>query len=128
MQKFDCPAEVSFEIGRIFGVYEMMKYLRRKHKDRFKEAKLQLMRARADLDSFGMYDDCGPSYEAAYARAQGEYLETEEQLRLYISTQKYFRKLKHLFREQHPEYVPVLEAYLESQASALSRKPTCTTT
>ncbi len=110
--------EIGIAMGEVLCAFRTHRHLRRKFRGRIKKSRQDLAQAEHDLNSFGMFEDCGPSYEYACARAQGELWATAEQLAMVVSTEKYFRKLRHAFREKYPEHMPLLEARLR-EASPL---------
>ncbi len=78
--------------------------------------------AKKDLNRFGMFEDCGPSYEASYETARGKLDASRSNLSLLISFEKHYKKLKHEFSEKHPEYLDVLNKCLEEQTDKIQKK------
>lgn len=97
------PAEIAFWLGRIYTAHDHRAHYRAKAK----KLTAELKSAKRDLNTFGMYDDCGPSYEASYSEAKGAH---SSALALKISSERYYKKLKHEFLEAHPEHCATLEA------------------
>lgn len=111
--------EVGIAIGEILHARETKLYMRKKHMERFAHAKQSLAQALRDYNTFGMYDDCGPSYEADYERARGHCEEAQQNLSLYISFEKHLKKLKHAFKEKYPEYLDALEQAWNAQTEQI---------
>lgn len=111
--------EVGIAIGEILQARETKLYVRRKHMERFAGAGKELASATHAYNSFGMYDDCGPSYEADYYAAKARVLQSFESLQLYISFEKHLKKLKHAFAANFPEYLPELESALAAQTTRI---------
>lgn len=70
------------------GVKDVVKWLN----EQIKEAKARLEEAKSDKRSFGMFEDCGSSYDDAFIRAE-QHLSTLVSVK--ISTEKYSKKLHH---------------------------------
>lgn len=66
-----------------------------------RNAKARLDSARRDYNQFGLYDDCGPSYEDDLRRAEGAMNLHKRLVPELISSQKYLKKLKAQFKEKY---------------------------
>lgn len=98
----DYAAQIYIDIGKILAAREAVLYIKKKYKENYAGADSQLQQARNDLNHFGLYDDCGPSYEADYDKAKKHVAESEKMLPIVISFEKHYKKLKHEFNENYP--------------------------
>mgnify|MGYP007127345302 CR=1 FL=1 len=97
--------EVAFALGSLQVAHEN----RAHYRERAKSATAELEAAKRDFNAFGMFDDCGPSYEASYSQAKGSY---EMAVALKISSEKHYKKLKHEFLDAFPKAKDSLEALI----------------
>lgn len=107
--------QAGIAIGKILEARASKLYVRRKHVESFAGAEQELASAKSSYNSFGMYDDCGPSYEADLEQATAKFAMARSSVSLLISFEKHLKRLKHEFNEQYPEYLPILEAELNAQ-------------
>ena len=110
------------EIGKVLQARESKLFMSKKYKENFANAEQKLAYAKKNLSIFGMYDDCGSSYEGDYEIAQGESNAAKQNLSLLISFEKNYKKLKHEFNESYPEYLDLLENHLEKQTKEIEQK------
>lgn len=115
-------SEVYILIGEILQARNSKLFISNQHKIKFKNAEKELDLARKDLSAFGMYDDCGSSYESDYELAKGKFEESKNNLSLVISFEKNYKKLKHEFMEKYPEYEFLLNEYLNNQTKLIEKK------
>ena len=99
------PAEAAFLLGRVVTAHDN----RRHYREKAKLAQGEFEGAKRDLNAYGMFDDCGPSYEASYSEAKGN-LSAARQHK--ISVERYYKKLKHEFLEAFPEHATALESLI----------------
>lgn len=109
-------------IGKILEARETKFYISKKHKTSFKNAEARLASAKKDLSTFGMFEDCGTSYEAAYVEAVGFADGANASVNLVVSFEKHYKKLKHEFSEKFPEYLELLNSFLEKQTKEIEAK------
>jgi hypothetical protein len=79
------------------------------YRRQFKAAHGLLEVAKRDHQAFGMYEDCGDSYQSRLDEATGS-REAHDALR--VSTEKFYKKLKAEFIEAFPECREALEALI----------------
>jgi len=72
---------------RQFGYLEGLRKTRNWARLQAKSAKKLLEQATKDFNDFGMYDDCGPSYESEYQHAKGALAQA---VRLKIQMEKFY--------------------------------------
>jgi len=70
------------------GVKDVVKWLRKE----IRKAKKELESAKKDRAEFGMYEDCGDSYEGNVIEAQSA---LDTLIRIKIKTERYAKKLKY---------------------------------
>jgi len=99
------PPGVAFALGGL----QVAHANRAHYREMAKSATAKLEAAKRDFNAFGMFDDCGPSYEASYSQAKGSY---EMAVALKISSEKHYKKLKHEFLDAFPSSVDALEALI----------------
>ncbi len=110
------------DIGKVLEARSSKLFMSKKYKENYKNAEQELAGAKKDLSIFGMYEDCGPSYEAAYEEAKGRMDASRTNLALMISFEKHYKKLKHEFNEKHPEYVELLNLHLDKQTEQIEKE------
>jgi hypothetical protein len=116
--------QIYVDIGKILAAREAVLYIKKKYKENYAGAEGQLQQARNDLNHFGLYDDCGPSYEADYDKAKKHVAESEKMLPVVISFEKHYKKLKHEFKEKYPapEQQQLLHDYLTQQTQDIDKE------
>ncbi len=110
------------DIGKVLEARSSKLFVSKKFKETFKNAEAEYEEAKKDLSRFGMFEDCGPSYEARYEEARGRLDATMSSRSLLISFEKYYKKLNHEFAEKHPEYLDVLNKCLEEQTDKIQKE------
>lgn len=108
------PYEVYFAIGQIIGVSRAASHAKKKHKEEVKKEKAEYEIAKKE------YDDChSPDLfdilERAFTRQQEILSMTQQQYRRVASLEKYFKKLRHEFKEKYPEHIGLLDEYQKRQ-------------
>lgn len=114
--------QAMIDIGRVLEARNSKLFVSKKFKETFKNAEAEYEEAKKDLNRFGMFEDCGPSYEASYEAARGKLDASRSNLSLLISFEKHYKKLKHEFSEKHPEYLDVLNNCLEEQSEKIQKE------
>lgn len=104
--------EAAFALGRVVTAHEN----RAHYRQRVKDAEQRLESARRSANAYGMYEDCGDSYMSDYAEAKGK---CESAMDLKLSTERYYKKLKHEFATQFPDDLDVLEQVLPGSTTGL---------
>lgn len=110
------------DIGKILEARSSKLFLSKKYKELYKNIQNEVESAKKDLSIFGMYEDCGSSYEAWYENAKGKMEASRESLSLLISFEKHLKKLKHEFKEKHPEYIDLLNLHLDKQTEQMEKE------
>lgn len=99
--KVDETAEMFMEVGKILAMQKNKMDLRFHLRLLLKETSHNLECAKNDVRSFGMYEDCGPSYEQSYHEAVGR----EQGVRLIenqiVRMEKYQKMCIHRFNEKY---------------------------
>ena len=108
--------DAAFHLGMVMAAHNNRAFCRA-HCTAAMAAKVE---ARKDLSDFGGYADCGPSYEASHAEAQGR---SNEAIRAKISAEKFYRKMKLDFIAAYPQYVTVLATMIPGSTQDLSINP-----
>ena len=109
------PLDVGIAIGRIMASREHRLYLRQKKKENIKRSVKELASAERNARIFGMYDDCGPSYLSDLDEARCLHRQAVADLEILQKLEKYTKLLKHRFKEEYPEWIPLLNRMLEEQ-------------
>ena len=91
------------EIGRILMAHQSVMDLRFHLKGYLRESGHDLEAARRDVREYGMYGDCGPSYEDDYAEAKGIEKGLKVARNQVDRKEKYVKLLKHEFKAKYPE-------------------------
>lgn len=86
--------QMFIDFGRIVEAY----HVRKKMRENVKSYKESLERERKDLRTFGMYEDCGDSYQSSFDQAQGEFSASKAYK---INAEKRFKFLKLTFLETY---------------------------
>lgn len=107
--------EAAFALGRVVTAHEN----RAHYRQRVKDAAQRLESARRSANAFGMYEDCGDSYMSSYDEAKGIF---ESATDLKLSTERYYKKLKHEFVTQFPDDLDVLEKVLPGSTTGLDNE------
>lgn len=115
-------AQIYIEIGKILAARSAVLHIKKKFKESYAGAGTELKQAKDDLNMFGLYDDCGPSYEHDYDKAKQKVAESEKMLPIVISFEKYYKKLKHEFAEHYPEHQQLLHDHLAMQTQEIERE------
>lgn len=112
---FLTPRQVYF-LGRLEVAHSNRAFMRK----RAKATSTSLLAAKKNVSTFGMFEDCGPSYEADYAQAQGEHQQATANE---IACEKFYKKCKHeLLEAGAPQ--DIVEGFvqmLSEQAAAKER-------
>lgn len=116
------PLEVGIAIGRILSTRESKLYIRAKNINLVRSAESRLAQAKSSYSAFGMYDDCGPSYEADLIEAKENVRNAQSARALIISFEKHLKKQRCEFKEKYPEWVPLLEQELNRQTEQIQAK------
>lgn len=95
-------------IGRVLEAHDNRFWARKQLK---KEAD-ELGISERDLRAFGMYEDCGPSYESMAEESRGSF---QRALKSKVQSEKRFKKLKATFVETYPHLSGYLEDMLSEQ-------------
>ena len=74
------------------GVKDCVKWL----KDKLKEEKKELEKDNKNYATWGMFSDCGPSYENAVVEREAR---MESLVEVKVGLEKYMRKLRHMADE-----------------------------
>lgn len=109
-------------IGKILNARENKLRMSSFYKENYANAEARLKGARSSYNHFGMYEDCGSSYEDDYTEAKVIHKESQKMLPMVINSEKYYKKLKHQLQQQYPDLMPVLEQQLEQQTKELDEK------
>lgn len=110
------------DIGKILEARNNKLFVSKKYKENFRDVEKNFESAKKDLSIFGMYEDCGSSYEMSYENAKGALEASKTNLSLIISFEKHFKKLRHEFNEKHPEYVDLLNLHIENQTKQIEKE------
>lgn len=103
-------------IGNILMAFEVFKDLQFQYDKESAYHKKRVEEANRDYRSFGMFEDCGDSYEASKYAAE----QTQATMTSYLHAQvarkeKYFKKLKFDFLENFPEKELLLTSLIEER-------------
>lgn len=110
------------DIGKVLEARSSKLFLAKKYKENYKNAEENFKSAERNVAIFGMYEDCGSSYEMSYENARGSLEASRASLSLVISFEKHFKKLKHEFIEKHPGYVVLLNLHLAKQTEQIEKE------
>lgn len=124
------PIDVIVEISSIVEAKKNINKIKKNIKNSGlanKEKLVKNLQSASDMVSeFGMFDDCGPSYEEDYTKAKAnlEYFENNFNNvvpTLIIQPEKHLKKRIHEFKEKYPLHVSTLENIIK-KVSELSQK------
>ncbi len=119
------PLEVGMAIGKILSIRESKLYLRSKNLTALKTAQQELSTAQSDYSAYGMYDDCGLSYEMSLVEAKAKAKNAQNDLSLIISFEKYLKKERCAFLEKYPEWKYLFEQEFNAQTERIQKQNRC---
>lgn len=102
------------EIGEITMAHQRMSEFRSRLRQLTKSARLSEAEALKDVSSFGMFEDCGNSYEMSYERTKGFCSGVESLRAEVIRMEKYVKLLCHSFASKYPEHQELMKTTLKS--------------
>lgn len=97
--------QMYIDLGEVICAKKMFLHLRSKSKKEIKAAKSKYDYSTKEYNDFGMYNDCGDSYSEWNRIAKNE-LKTaiDNRVKFVVSSEKFFKKLKHKFIEKYPDF------------------------
>lgn len=108
-------AQMYVDLGEVLCAKRMFLHNRAKVREQIKSSLSSLDQAKKSYSMFGMYDDCGPSYESDLIEARAQYNNAMCNRETFVvSSEKFFKKLKHQFLEKYPTFDWMLNEKLEA--------------
>lgn len=102
----DAKVQEGIMLGQFINAYE-----NRLHADEnYDKQSAYLKECEKDVKNFGMFEDCGPSYDYSLTHAQASH---SEALKRKQSQEKHFKKIKHELLEMYPQYASSLDNLME---------------
>lgn len=104
--------QMYIDLGEVVCAKKIFLHLRGKSRQDIKSAKSRYESATKEYNDFGMYGD-GDSYVEWRQDAKTKFQNAlENRIKFVVSSEKYFKKLKHKFIETYPSFEWMLEEFV----------------
>lgn len=107
-------AQMYIDLGEIIGAKKNFLCLRDESRKEIKRTKARVVSAKKEYSDFGMYDDCGDAYRDWLEEAKIKHdIAIAFRVTFVVSSEKYFKKLRHFFLEKYPAFDWLLNEHIE---------------